>query len=168
MSLRGLSAILSGGLELRLLRDVAVAIQRGPRVWVDLLVSSWELALANRALRRTPPGQLPLLPIARREDSRAILSLQQIAFIERVSYAVSAMGLRVPWRSDCLVQALAARRWLARASISSDVCIGVRKNEEGFQAHAWLKVGERIVTGGDTSSYAELPSVDRDRKTFNE
>jgi hypothetical protein len=95
------------------------------------------------------------------------LSPQQIALIERVSYAVPVMGSRVPWRSDCLIQALAARRWLARASISSDVCIGVRKNEEGFQAHAWLKVGERIVTGGDTSSYAELPPADGSRM-FNE
>jgi hypothetical protein len=144
---------------LRLLRDIALAVRRGPRIWGDLLVSTWELALANRALHRTPPGQLSLLPGADPEHERAALSPQQSALLERVAYAVPSMGARVPWRSDCLVQALAARRWLARASVSSNVCIGVRKDMQGFQAHAWLKVGERIVTGGDTSSYAELPSA---------
>ena len=67
------------------------------------------------------------------------------------------MGLRVPWRSDCVVQALAARRWLARGGVGSTVCVGVRKDEQGFQAHAWLKAAGRVVTGGDISSYAELP-----------
>jgi len=77
------------------------------------------------------------------------------------------MAIRVPWRSDCLIQALAARRWLARAAAPSDVCIGVRKDEQGFQAHAWLKVGERIVTGGDISSYAELPAAQIGRIKFS-
>ena len=79
---------------------------------------------------------------------------------------VAIMGLRVPWRSDCVVQALAARRWLARGGVDSDVCIGVRNDAQGFQAHAWLKVGERIVTGGDVSSYAELPPARLHRDLF--
>ena len=137
-----------------LVRDIGTAWRRGPGVWRDIAVAAWELALANIAFRRTPSGELPLLRTA---DADTPLTAPQRALLERVAYAVPIMGLRVPWRSDCVVQALAARRWLARGGTGSAICIGVRNNEEGFQAHAWLKVGERIVTGGDISTYAELP-----------
>ncbi len=142
---------------MRLTHDLATAWRRGPGVWRDVAVAAWELALANRAFRHTPAGDLPLL--ARDEGAGAgkALSGRQQALLERVAYAVPIMGLRVPWRSDCVVQALAARRWLARGGIGSRVCIGVRNDADGFQAHAWLKVGDRIVTGGDVSAYAELP-----------
>ena len=146
--------------------DIGTAWRRGPRVWADVLVAAWELALANRAFRLTPPGALPLL---RREggiEPRPALTARQQRLVERVAYAVPIMGLRVPWRADCVVQALAARRWLARRGIGSNVHIGVRNDPLGFQAHAWLKVGERIVTGGDISAYAELPPSRLDRGLF--
>jgi len=142
---------------LGLRRDIGTAWRRGPRAWRDLAIAVWELARANVAMRHVPAGQLPLLDHAASHETEARLSAGERALVERVAYAVPIMGLRVPWRSDCLVQAMAARRWLARGGVASDLCIGVRKDEAGFQGHAWLKVGERIVTGGDVSTYAELP-----------
>ena len=132
-----------------LAQDIRTAWRRGPGAWRDVAIASWELALANVAFRRTPPGELPLLRRA-----------------QRVAYMVPIMGERMPWRSDCVVQALAARRWLARGGIASNVCIGVRKDARDLQAHAWLKVGERIVTGGDVSTYAELPPSRLHRSLF--
>ena len=146
--------------------DIGTAWRRGPGVWRDIAVAAWELALANWAFRHTPPGELPLLPPVTSSDSNKALTARQQALVERVAYAVPIVGLRVPWRSDCVVQALAARRWLARGRIAADVCIGVRKDEQGFQAHAWLKVGERIVTGGDVSTFAELPPYPLPRGQF--
>ena len=143
---------------MRLVREIALAVRGGPRIWADALISTWELAAANRTLRRTPSGKLALLPVEQPQGEPPPFSLWQTALVERVAYVLPRMAARVPWRSDCLVQALAARRWLARAGVASDVCVGVRKDEQGFQAHAWLRVGERIVTGGDISSYAELPA----------
>ena len=65
------------------------------------------------------------------------------------------MGARVPWRSTCLVQALAARRWLARRGVASELVLGARKpGGAELDAHAWLKAGERIVVGGDGQGYA--------------
>ena len=142
---------------MRVVRDIVTAWRRGPGVWRDGAVAAWELALANRAFRRTPPGELPLLARDEGPGAGKALSARQQALLERVAYAVPIMGLRVPWRSDCVVQALAARRWLARGGIGSHLCIGVRNDGPGFDAHAWLKVGDRIVTGGDVSHYAELP-----------
>lgn len=134
------------------MRDIAAAGRGGPRLWADLFVATWELARANRELRRTPPGRLPLLD---RPAGEHALSPAQSALVGRVAYAIPVMGLRVPWRADCLVQALAARHWLARHGVRSDLCIGVRK-DDAFEAHAWLRAGSRLVTGGEVASYAEL------------
>jgi hypothetical protein len=149
---------------LRLGHDIGTAWRRGPGVWRDVLIATWELARANVAFRRTPSGELPLL--ANDAGQNQALSAPQQSLLERVAYAVPIMGLRVPWRADCVVQALAARRWLARGGIVSSLCIGVRNDEQGFHAHAWLKVGDRIVTGGDISNYAELPPSRMHRGLF--
>jgi hypothetical protein len=143
--------------------DIGTAWRRGPRGWRDVAVACWELARANAAFRRTPASELPLLADDRGGEP---LTARQRELIERVAYIVPIMGLRVPWRSDCVVQALAARRWLARGGVGSNLCIGVRSDAQGFQAHAWLRVGERIVTGGDISSYAELPPSRVERGLF--
>jgi hypothetical protein len=83
------------------------------------------------------------------------LTAGQRNLVERVAYAIPRVGARVPWRSDCLVQALAARHWLAREGVASNLTIGVR-NEGGFAAHAWLKVGDEVVTGGPIADFAPL------------
>lgn len=77
--------------------------------------------------------------------------------VERVAYAIPRVAVRVPWRADCLVQAIAARRWLASSGIASTIHYGVpRHKAERFEAHAWLTVGERLVTGGDISGFLPL------------
>ena len=141
-------------------------MKRGAPFVRDALFSVWELVLANRLLHRTPPGDLRLLPSLEAEHECPALSPRQAALVELVAYVLPVVGSRLPWRSDCLVQAMAGRHWLARSAITSDVCIGVRKDDQGFQAHAWLKVGGRIVTGGDISTYAELPPVQSARFPF--
>lgn len=73
----------------------------------------------------------------------------QSAMIDRIAFAVPRIAARVPWRSDCLVQALAAQRWLGSAGIASTLHLGTPKTPtETFEAHAWLVADERIVTGG--------------------
>ena len=74
-----------------------------------------------------------------------------------VSYTVPRIARIVPWRSDCLVQALAAQHWLARADIGSEIEIGVERPQEGgFGAHAWLRCGTDIVTGGSVDRYTQI------------
>lgn len=77
--------------------------------------------------------------------------------VNRVVWAVRAVGARVPWRSDCLVQALAAQHWLATVGVGSTIHLGVKASDEPLDAHAWLKVGERVVLGGDIADYGEFP-----------
>ncbi len=66
------------------------------------------------------------------------------------------------YSSDYLIRAVAARRWLAAGGVASRIGVGARHAEDGaFMAHAWLMVGERMVTDGDTTPYEEFVRVSR-------
>lgn len=56
-----------------------------------------------------------------------------------------------PWltrpRHACLAQAIAASRMLSRRGIHWTLTIGVGRQSAGLNAHAWLRCGNRIVTG---------------------
>ena len=68
---------------------------------------------------------------------------------EAVGWAVEAMGRRVPWDGRCLAQALAATSMLRRRGIEGTVALGVCDGKSSeFEAHAWVRVGSSIVTGG--------------------
>jgi len=113
----------------------------------DLVRAAWELGLARRRLNRFDTRTL----IA---DGTGNPSSHDV---DRIAFAVRAMGARVPWRSDCLVQALAAQHWLAGRGIGSTIHLGVKASEAPIDAHAWLKVGKRVILGGDVADYAEFP-----------
>jgi Transglutaminase-like superfamily len=139
-----------------LIGDLHKAWARGPRGWADLTRATAELALANLTLRLVSPARLGLLDQADAAPAVDLTAVQE-HLVDRVAYGVCAMGTRVPWRSDCLVQALAARRWLARSGIASRIGIGARRDQhDAFMAHAWLTVGERLVTGGDIAPFEEF------------
>ena len=77
--------------------------------------------------------------------------------VERVVWAIKAIDRRIP-RATCLTQALAAQVLLARCGHPSSLKIGVAKHDpRGFQAHAWLVSGGRILIGGDEADrYTDL------------
>ncbi|MCX7675768.1 MAG: lasso peptide biosynthesis B2 protein [Alteraurantiacibacter sp.] len=77
--------------------------------------------------------------------------------VDHISRVVPRMAGLVPWRSDCLVQALAGQYLLSRFGIASRIVIGARKDTHGaFSPHAWLACEGRTVTGGDVSGYEVL------------
>lgn len=78
------------------------------------------------------------------------LSPTATALVDRIAFALPRVAARMPWRADCLVQALAAQRWLGAKGITSTIRLGAPRHLGArFEAHAWLTVGDRIVTGGD-------------------
>jgi hypothetical protein len=70
--------------------------------------------------------------------------------IRAISWAVSTASRNTPWKSLCMVQALTAQLLLRYFSIPATLYLGVKKNEGQLIAHAWLRSGSEIVTGGDT------------------
>ena len=68
--------------------------------------------------------------------------------VDGISWAVQAAGRRTPWKTTCLVQALAARRMLRRRGRTSTIYFGLTKDEAGeLEAHAWLRCGTKVLTG---------------------
>ena len=144
------------------LQSIAIAINLAILASAAIVLS-WKVALGMVAV-----GAVTLLLYGGLRGSAQRLGVR-LGAAYRVIYArfeESLGGLRLYKSYGREQQALAARRWLARRGIGSNVHIGVRKDQLCFQAHAWLKVGERIVTGGDVSSYAELPPSRIDRGLF--
>lgn len=138
---------------------LARAWRLGPGDWADFAVAVAELALARARLATRPPESLLGLSFGREAASTGFDGSRRA---ERVRIAIARAQHRVPWRSDCLVQALAAKHWLDRLGVSTKLVVGVNPGAgQGFEAHAWLTHGEKIVTGGNVGGYQPLvPSAD--------
>lgn len=99
---------------------------------------------ADAALRAAE--RVPAANEAEAQESRA-----QVAFV------IPRLALRLPWRADCLVQALAGQAMLLRRGVVSTIAVGTGRHPDGrFEAHAWLVCGEQVILGGDVSRFAPL------------
>jgi hypothetical protein len=105
---------------------------------------------------------LPFQQIARRMGLRLVESEPDdagalTAGAEDVGWAVRAAARRTPWTSACLAQALTCAWMLKRRGLSGILYLGVRRGEvedASLLAHAWLRLGNRILTGaGGQSGY---------------
>lgn len=77
-----------------------------------------------------------------------------------IDWAVHAAAQRIPG-SSCLCRALAAQRLLRAAGIESNLRLGVAKNEQQFQAHAWLEDSSGVIFGGaQRIPYTPLPELE--------
>lgn len=121
----------------------------------------WRLVRAAIAFRAFVASDI----VGRNKDTMALpiaQSDEETAHIARIAYVLPRISRRLPWRSDCLVQAMAGQDWLAASKLASELQIGVEKPEHGeFAAHAWLVHDGNIVTGGDISRYAPILASNR-------
>lgn len=117
-------------------------------------------ALAYLALARVAIVALPFRVLARRLGARQAETLTTgapRAAPGRVEWAIAAAARRAPWRAACLEQAIAAKAMLKRRGIEGTLYLGVARDP--VEAHAWLRVGDRNVTGGtDVGRFAVVAS----------
>jgi hypothetical protein len=115
--------------------------------WLLLQAVSW-LGLARLAVLTLPmPWITPYLG-RHRQESPHTDQPGQGAVVKQVAWAVQMMSRCTPWDSNCLAQAIAAKRMLQRRKISSTLYLGVaRKDAAALEAHAWLRSGTVVVTG---------------------
>ena len=60
-------------------------------------------------------------------------------------------------RSTCLIRALVLKRFLLRRGVGTELVIGTKRGTGAFQAHAWLRLGDEILLGGEGhDEYAPL------------
>jgi len=113
----------------------------------------WEaiaaLAMARIALACVPFSRIAAWLGTAGAESPATVTLDQAQAAEAVGWAVSALARRVPWDGRWFAQALAATAMLRRRGVDGTVSFGVCEGTSaGFEAHAWLRVGPLMVTGG--------------------
>ncbi|MEZ5819111.1 MAG: lasso peptide biosynthesis B2 protein [Hyphomicrobiaceae bacterium] len=81
-----------------------------------------------------------------------------MAIVRTVERAVDGVARRLPFQVLCMPRAMAAKWMLDRRNLASTLFIGIRRKGIGAsltgegratELHAWLRVGERIVTGRD-------------------
>lgn len=104
--------------------------------WVKLLLVCvpfrWIAPYLGRPMVQSPPN----VPVAAR------------ALALRISWAVQSVAKHVPFGFVCLPQAIAAKWMLRRRRLASTLYLGLARPEEAkFSAHAWLRAGDRILTG---------------------
>lgn len=113
------------------------------------------IALRFSALRRalgrgvrmmgSSPARTPALPVA------------------RVGWAIAAAARRLPFRSTCLLESLAADAMLRRRGYASEIRFGVRPPSGGqLAAHAWVEHEGAVVFGAvhEQPGYSVLSTRD--------
>src|SRR5262249_7730157 len=125
--------------------------------WAYLATAAIELFVARVRLAARPADELlreiqtPLSP-----SRRPRVPPHEID-VKRLAWAIAALAPNVPWRSDCLIRAVAADRWLRRLNLQPNFYLGVAKDQQGnLVAHAWLRYGDMAVTGGRSDEFSTL------------
>ena len=73
------------------------------------------------------------------------------AILARVQWALKVGSRYAWWVCNCLTRALAGKALLRRRGLRSTLYLGVTRTNtaNGLEAHAWLRCGSLVVTGGD-------------------
>ena len=119
------------------------------------------LVLARLALPRMTPEAVLRLNAAVASKAARMPRSSGADFEEKVcghiGFVIPRLALRLPWRADCLVQALAGQRMLLRRGIAGRISVGTTKHSDGtFEAHAWLARDGAVILGGDISRFTLL------------
>jgi len=70
--------------------------------------------------------------------------------LEEIAWALHRAARVLPWRCTCLPKAIAGSRMLGRRGIPYALYLGAaREQDRELIAHAWLRCGDTIVTGGE-------------------
>jgi hypothetical protein len=86
--------------------------------------------------------------------------------VDRIVWAVTAVGTRLPGLPMCLSRALTVQAMLARRGQPSRLHVGVVRGSEGaLEGHAWVECEGSVVIGGtasDVSRFTRLAAFDVD------
>lgn len=81
-------------------------------------------------------------------------------YVDRISKSVRNVSKVSPFQFKCLVQATVGKYFIAQERIESTIYFGVKKDEsQNLKAHAWLRVGSKIVLGGEVADQYNVVST---------
>ena len=77
---------------------------------------------------------------------------------------MESMMRRIEWKDSCLIRALTAKKLLNRMGERCTLYMGVQKRDgNAMKAHAWLRCGKLIVTGGESKAGFTVTAVFGDK-----
>jgi hypothetical protein len=85
------------------------------------------------------------------QESPAKEDILKLKTARRVGRIIESVNRHTLWESKCLVQAIVCKLVLRQYGIGNTLYLGVGKDEQeqmSLVAHAWLRCGELIITGG--------------------
>lgn len=112
------------------------------QAWVLLPVTA--LFLRGVGFRRT---QRLLILISGKSSAPALSPERAKVFADRTARLISSASLYSPVAVKCLPRALVLWWLLRRSGIDSELRIGVRKQQEKFEAHAWVELFGLALNG---------------------
>ena len=116
-----------------------------------LLEAVFWLGLARLALLLVPFRRLAVhLGTPSHETPAQNLDQAATERARTVGGAVQRAARNLPWDCRCMAQALAGKAMLRRRGLPSTLYLGVAKDEAAdLCAHAWLRCGDAVITGGE-------------------
>lgn len=119
------------------------------KVEIVLCLAWARLLITVLPFRKLKPRLGPLFEPSTGEDQPE-LNPAQMKKARDTGRIIRRVAWHMPFRADCVPQAMTGRWMLARRGIPSRIMIGTRKQPEAseLQFHAWLIVGDVEVTGG--------------------
>ncbi|WP_405107255.1 lasso peptide biosynthesis B2 protein [Paenibacillus sp. FSL K6-1217] len=109
----------------------------------------WRLMLVRIQLLFPFARTAPQLGVKSRETS-AVSRPSDIRRIQQITKAIRVMSRYTPWKSTCMVRAVAGLKMLEKRGIESTLYMGVARDKQGKMiAHAWLRSGAHYVSGDD-------------------
>jgi hypothetical protein len=110
----------------------------------------WRLFLARIQLLRPFSRTAPKLGIQSQETA-GVTRESEAAKIQQITKAIRVASRLTPWKSTCMVRAVAGLKMLEQRGIESTLYMGVARDKNGqMVAHAWLRSGASYVSGDDT------------------
>lgn len=111
-----------------------------------------ELSVLLKLVEKVSEPEFPLL---------GINLIQSAVSPYKIVSAINLTTRNMPGGAKCLARALTVRTLMSRYGYSPELCIGVAKNEEIFEAHAWIEYQGQVIVGflPDLPRYIPLPSI---------
>lgn len=114
----------------------------------DLLRAQVALVFATRAVKKTALGEL----VAVAQEADATTDDAGRARSERIAWSVVQAARHGALPATCLVRSVAIQQMLQREGLPpGEIRVGVKWDDGGFFAHAWVEQEERIL--GDTRQH---------------
>jgi hypothetical protein len=99
---------------------------------------------------------MPIGRIVEGIDARAAKATPPAVDASRALWLLEAVARRLRPRPGCLSAALAGYELLCERRLAARCVIGGRRGQSGFEAHAWLKAGDRILLGAPVTGYRAI------------